>query len=136
MESLGGFSLRRLLNVVNFNPSFGFPDLGNPSMDIKLTIPLIAIQRYAPRLITLASRCDHAMLAKPIGHTRVRIRSRRRIKKTPLQEKWIGKAEVEDEMRRFTTDQDEVKPGKEYHVVYEKTEIVPGEPGIKIHDLI
>jgi len=137
-ESQVGFSKRSSQSTASFNP---FPDSSrrdtNPG-DIKPT-KRDAKYRYTPRFIL-----DHGVqrgamttvLRNRIGHAKVEIRDRRRVKEPLLRENWVGTVQVNEEEALFVTDNEILEPDKNYHVVYEKVETPIGEAGIKIHEVI
>ena len=76
------------------------------------------------------------MLDKQIGHTKVQIRERRRTVKSPLHDDWFGTAVVARKKLWFMSNCEKLEENKEFHVVYEKTQIPSGDFGIRIHDVI
>lgn len=78
----------------------------------------------------------HVIGKSRIGHTEARVKTLRHVGDRPLHDEWAGLAEVEGIEVQFTTDCQELTPGKKYHIVYERTEILPDDSGIRIHEII
>ena len=71
-----------------------------------------------------------------IGHAPVVIEEMNRVKSTPLQADWKGTIKTEGGKEPFISQINWLEAGNRYHVVYERTETLAGEPVIEIHDVI
>lgn len=134
-ESRFGFSNSRLQNYASFNPVCRIPIPSNKTDLINLLVNFCETVLH-PRLKYTEERLCNGAMSERISHTNVEVKSRRHTGKRPLYDEWIGTAEINGSEVQFMTDCNTIEPGDEYHVVFEKIEITPGDPAIKIHDII
>jgi len=89
----------------------------------------------APKLLSILTPVGGHTMSKRIGHAQVEIKEIERNTNTPFQNDWQGTLILEGNKERFSTDIGNLSPNRSYFAVYERTEMLTGEPIVKIHEI-
>jgi hypothetical protein len=76
------------------------------------------------------------VMAQRIGSTHLKITEVERNTSNPFQPEWRGRLIIEGEEKKFSTEISDIQSDETYHVVYERTETLTGEPIMEIHEII
>lgn len=90
----------------------------------------------ATKLMITEQAQTNETMSKRIGISTVKVIKVEKSTSHPFREGWTGKMEFHGSEVEFSTDIQEFRENKRYRVVWERTEPVPGEQIIELHEIV